>query len=470
MALVMSGTGTETLRGNNTYTGGTTVRSGTLTLDYSTAVASKLANTGVLTLAGGTLNLAGGGSSHTEVVGSTTIDVGASSVTRTSGNSVLRQNVITRNVGGTVNYGAASIAQADNALVNGIIGGWATVGGTDWATSGGVNDSPIVALAVGSYTTGGGTAPSSWAAANNVTLASSPSASVSADKSINSLRMTAASTVTIDSTRTLTLSSGGLLVTGSGATAITGGTLKGASGTDLVVIQNSSATTTISSVIADNGAATGLTKSGTGALLLTGANTYTGATTINTGTVTAAATSGSALGSTGSILVNAGGTLLLGASNQINDSATMTLAGGTFTKGSGFSEGSATSVGLGALTLTASGSHIDFGTGAVGVLSFASLNASAFTLTIDNWTGLANTVGDATTDRLIFDSDQSSNLGDFQFTGFGPGAMEIALGGGFFEITAIPEPSTWIAGMLAFAMLLYTQRRRRMSRFTRRRR
>ena len=121
LSLVKTGTGTQTLGGSNKYTGGTTVGAGTLTLDYTT-VASKLADTGVLNFSGGTLNLANGASAHTEVVGSTTIQPGASSVTRASGTSVLRQNVITRNIGGTVDYGAPSIAQADNALVNGILG------------------------------------------------------------------------------------------------------------------------------------------------------------------------------------------------------------------------------------------------------------------------------------------------------------------------------------------------------------
>jgi hypothetical protein len=67
--------------------------------------------------------------------------------------------------------------------------------------------------------------------------------------------------------------------------------------------------------------------------------------------------------------VNSGGTLLLGASNQINNSATMTLAGGTFSKPD-YSDGTTSSVGLGALTLGAN-SNIDLGTGTVGVLTFA---------------------------------------------------------------------------------------------------
>ena len=50
----------------------------------------------------------------------------------------------------------------------------------------------------------------------------------------------------------------------------------------------------------------------------------------------------------------------------------MNLAGGTFAKGN-FAEGSASSVGLRALTLTASGSRIHFGAGTVGVLTLCQL-------------------------------------------------------------------------------------------------
>ena len=76
-------------------------------------------------------------------------------------------------------------------------------------------------------------------ATNNVSLSGSTSPDVGDGTNINSLRLTAASTVTLDGT--LTLTSGGLLVTGSGATVITGGTLKGASGADLIVQQYGSA-------------------------------------------------------------------------------------------------------------------------------------------------------------------------------------------------------------------------------------
>ncbi|MDQ6860731.1 MAG: hypothetical protein M3032_06200 [Verrucomicrobiota bacterium] len=154
----------------------------------------------------------------------------------------------------------------------------------------------------------------------------------------------------------------------------------------------------------------------------------------------------------------------MGANNQINNSAPLNLDGGTFAKGN-FSEGAINAVGLGALTLTAANSHIDFGTGTVGVLSFASFDPgiNLDQIIIDNWTGVGNLVGSAATDRLIFHSNQSANLAYFSFTGFADGATQFQLGGGYYEVvplTAVPEPATYVAGALAIIALGAHQRRR----------
>jgi autotransporter-associated beta strand protein len=219
---------------------------------------------------------------------------------------------------------------------------------------------------------------------------------------------------------------------------------------------------TLAPIIGDNTGATTLVKNGAGMWILTGSNTFSGTTTINGGTLTLATSSGSALGSTSSVTVNSGGTLMLGASNQINDNAGITLHGGTLASG-GFSEGSASvgAHGVGALTLSLAGSHLDFGTGTVGTLRFASFNPASFLLTVDNWTGTPGVVGSAGTDRLLFESDQSSNLGSFAFSGYS-GAMEIALGGSLFEVVPVttPEPSTYAAGTLALIALLGHWRKR----------
>ncbi len=58
--------------------------------------------------------------------------------------------------------------------------------------------------------------------------------------------------------------------------------------------------------------------------------------------------------------------------------------------------------------------------------------------------------------------DQSGNLSAFNF-GSGTTAVEIALGGGYFEVTdiaAIPKTAYAVTGALALSTLLVAQRRR----------
>lgn len=306
------GTGTLILTAANTYRGGTALYDGTTVVDYDYALESNiLPDLTVLTLTGGKLNLTGG--SSIEVVTSTTIGAagvgGASAVTRSSGSSTLRLNAIARNTGGTINFGASGIADTDTANVNGILGGYATVGGANWAmNSTGGADGPITAYSA--YQTA--TDPTTWATTDNVSLAGDPDSPVG-NQTINSLRLTGAATVQIGSGNTLTLGSGGLLVTGSSATTIAPdsgtATLIGRASTDLVVHQYSSADLTISATIANNTGATALTKTGPGRLILTGANTYTGVTYINEGILSISANANLGLETTGAGITFAGGTL-----------------------------------------------------------------------------------------------------------------------------------------------------------------
>ena len=102
---------------------------------------------------------------------------------------------------------------------------------------------------------------------------------------INSLLLTGNLGVNMSDAGSLTLASGGLIGNTSGS--ITGGVLEGAPAdfSDGELIVFTPQTLTIASVIADNSGPTDLTKSGSGTLVLTGSNTYSGVTTINAGTL-----------------------------------------------------------------------------------------------------------------------------------------------------------------------------------------
>ena len=274
--------------------------------------------------------------------GSSTIDVdnpGAASYSTTLDLTGGSGKTITRNVGGTVNFtasvgtfGTTSVVKTASANdAGGILGGYATVAGTNWAT---VNSGVIQAL--GSY----GTLAASTSA-TNVDLGAG--AQAANNLAANTLRFNAAATA-LTLTGTNVLTDGGILMTSAatGANSITGGTLEGASGADLVVIQNNNSVgLTIGSTIADNGSATALTKSGTGTLTLTNtANTYSGATYINAGILNVAslAASGSAssigtdAANSAADLVLNGGTMQYTGSTAANLSRnyTLTTAGGGF--------------------------------------------------------------------------------------------------------------------------------------------
>ena len=134
--------------------------------------------------------------------------------------------------------------------------------------------------------------------------------------------------------------------------------------------------------IISGSASSDLLKTGTGVLNLTATNTYAGRTIVEQGTLQASGPSGvGALNATAGVVVKSTGTLLMGAANQFNTSmpAPLTLNGATGTGNAatfsvnGFSQGSTTANGVGALTLAANSANnvIDF-TGKNGVVTFAS--------------------------------------------------------------------------------------------------
>lgn len=489
-ALTKLGAGALTLSGANSYSGATTISDGTVTLDYATQNNTKLSDTTALILSGASLIKSGG--SHTEVVGSTTIAAGGSSITRPSGSGTLRMNTITRNVGGTLNLGAASIADADGTITVNSIVAWATINGTDWATKNTSGDGAITAYS--GYTSG---LPASGST-STVNYSLTGSQTLTATETANSLKLnTSAASQSLNlNGNTLTLTSGGLLFVGANAYSITGGTLRGANSTDLIVHQYGSADLTIGSVIANNSGATALTKAGTGKLILTGANTYTGQTYINQGTLqignggttgqlgsTANVNNNGALvvnrsdaialannisgsgsltklgagtltvsgantytgGTTlGSGAANTGGDITLGAANALG-SGGMTFAGGTL-NGNNFSAS------MGALSLTADSTLNLVSTGAAAVYEFTSASWSAGTLTINNWVGSQGGEGD--NDRIYINGSVDPDFLSHVLFDLGGGTVVFAEMSGnelVAGLTPVPEPTEW--ALIIFAAL-----------------
>ena len=207
-----------------------------------------------------------------------------SATSSTTGDAII--TAANRSNGGIIRFASGSSIKSASTNTNGILGGWATFNNSTWAKTNGTG------LAIDGLST---FTDDTWAAGNNtnVTLAGANPAS---DSTTNSLRFNEAGAKTVTLAGTNTLTSGGLMVTGnvgSNTTTITGGTLTGSNTGDLILHQfNTGGNLTISSIIANNTGATGLTKTGTGLVVLSGANTYTGTTRVFEGTLRVTGNSG----------------------------------------------------------------------------------------------------------------------------------------------------------------------------------
>jgi autotransporter-associated beta strand protein len=197
----------------------------------------------------------------------------------------------------------------------------------------------------------------------------------------------------------------------------------------------------------------GLVKSGSGSLTLSGANAYTGTTSVTAGVLELASTGGgAAAGGTSALSVGTGATLLLSQSDQVNDAATVTLSGGTIRRASGVSEV------FGSLNMTAS-SFLDFSGGTAGTITFSGITytpSALLALDIANFNQGS---------VLVFQTTNNLSMTGFTFSGSG-GFGSSSFNGSTFTITAIPEPSTYLAaaGLLASFALSCRRRARSVSR------
>jgi len=192
----------------------------------------------------------------------------------------------------------------------------------------------------------------------------------------------------------------------------------------------------------------------------TGANAFSAAPTVSVqaGTLALAKTAGVDAIQDAAITLT-GGSLRLDANNQINNSADMTLSGGTFNL-NGKSET------LDVASLTAN-SILDFGTLAGNsTLLFSSLTRTGGILTVANWDGMFLPGGGGNDQFRVTSLPSMTVLSNIQFSptavypvGFLPGARAINFGTYFELVPTIPEPAG--LAILGLGALIPLARRRK---------
>jgi filamentous hemagglutinin family protein len=409
--LTKAGAGTLVLTGNNSYSGTTTLNatSGILRAETATALGS-----GNLALAGSVLQLAGDSNlsfgRNTTISGSTTITTdrltagaavthtlgtlsqgaltlttaqgsnitsGTSSLvfgsTTISGNATFSTNANTQ-----LQLGALSNGGTNRALIKSGAGTWilGSAAGT-WATTGNT-------LAVNNGTVRLGASNALGAGSNTAVTVNATTAGATALLDLNGFNQTVASLTyggtggTATSTNNVSTGAGMLTLGGNVTYTSTGNplgsTLSGnlaLGGNRTFTINNSTSTTNELTVSAVISGANNIIKAGAGRMVLSGANTYSGSTTVSTGT------------------------LALGAANRIANSSALNISAGAVFDFAGFDEtlASITATGdvtLGAgATITTSGAQTYTGAVSGGAATLVSSGGGAITAAnaLNNWTG-----------------------------------------------------------------------------------
>ncbi len=390
--LVKEGTGTMTLSSTNNHAGTTAVNGGVLAISSSSALGSGdgTLGTGTSVASGATLRI------------SNAISIANESLTLTGGgfggNGAL-QNVSGNNfLGGPVTLaGAASIVvNAGNLSLAGTIanaGNTLTVGGTGNTIAGGA------ITGAGGLTKSGAGALVLNNTGNNFSGATALDAG-SIQIGVDNAGPTGSA---------FTIASGATLDVNNKVATVA--SLAGTSGSNVVLGTGSLSTGANNSSTSFGGVISGLngsfTKDGTGTLTFSGANSFTGATTVNAGTL--AASANNVLSNQTAVTVAAGATFDLANTTQavgsIAGAGAVTLGSGQFVAGvndtsttySGVMSGTGTfsKDGTGNLTLTGANSYSGTTTIANGTLTLGASNvlSDSTTVTISSSGTLALSAG-----------------------------------------------------------------------------
>jgi autotransporter-associated beta strand protein len=434
--LIKAGAGTLTLSGNNTYSAGTLLNAGGVNITTGSSLGS-----GNLTMAGGTtLGYTGTGAST--LANNISLSSGNGTIANSSGSALNLSGNLSDN-GSLLTFAKGSYNVSGN-----ITGAYA------------LSNAVMTLSGLNSYS-----APASIFAGSTLNLGAHGSLTNSSVLNLG------ASSDSSKTTNTFNLGGYNQSLT---SLATSGG------GYNQVINSGSFSTLTLTGTStfggSFNGANIGLTIAG-GNVTLTGTSSYSGTTTVNGGSLDLGSTA--FLTATSNVVVQNGGTLLLGgtSTNQINANTPITMNGGTLSMG-GNGSTRAVAQTFSSLTLTGN-SVIDFAnlTGNSS-LTFGTIALNNNSLSIYNWSG-TNQYGTQSSTQVgtfthLYDlnsgSLSSADLNNISFYSGGLGST--FLGNAAFsgnEIVPVPEPGVIVAAALLLGWLLFSNRRLLMAVVTRRR-
>jgi fibronectin-binding autotransporter adhesin len=478
-SLIKAGTGTMTFSGANTATGTFQVNAGTLQLGASNI----LANTSTLALNGGTFALGGNFSDSigslsllasskidffnntgnltfgtaTRTAGTLTIDNWSGNLTGT-GNSQLIFSAnplaaLLTNINFT-GYGTGAIRLASGEIVPNTGGTIYTTTGTgaitwgtnsNWSPSGFAQNIGDTAILGSSITSTSTVTLGANRTLGYLTIDNNQSTTVTGNNLVFGVAGGSAQLIK-NNTGTSTVASGILLTNalaitrnGTGTLTVSGGITNNTGTNNLTFADNNATGSTVISGVIATGAGT-VTKNGAGTVTLAGANTYTGATAVNAGTLAVSADNN--LGATTAALTLNGGTLQSTATFTLNSGHAVTLgtAGGTFNTDpattltfNGVTSGTGALNKTGAGTLTLGGANTYTGA--------TNINAGTLTLGASNVLATtAVTVANAATFNV---NGQTDTIGSLS----GVSGSSVTLGSG--ALTTGDATNTAFAGIIS---------------------
>ena len=425
VSVVKEGSGLWVFGGLNSYTGGTTVKGGTLRLSGS-GNTSGMIGSGTLTFDGtGTLRLQS--TTATTVNNAVNVASGGGTISNRTNNFFSPSSMSGT---GTLTFtGDSGLTMTTNDMKD-FSGTVRVLGGTTF----------------------------NFRLGNTFVNSSLQNAAVQLESGTNLTRQNGTNSTVVADIGTL-----------SGVAGSTVGGSAAGSGVFVYSVGGRNENSTFSGVIQNGGTATGLTKVGTGSLTLTGANTYTGATTVSAGSliVTGSITASAVTVESGGTLAGAGGSF--GGLVTIHGTHSPGASPGiqTFSGGLSYSSSSTLLWELVGNTDAARGTSFD-GINVTGG-TFALDSASAINLGLSS-VDFANTFWSVNRSWLVVDLTGTATAADSNVfalgtitgadpTGFGSFSVTRDSGDVVLNWTAIPEPGS--VTLAVFGAMAALRRRRR---------